>query len=365
MIMAAVPRSDVGRAHSLARIEHGQRQPMPRVSVIMPAFNAAPYLRQAIESVLGQRFTDLELIVVDDGSTDETAQIAHGLAADDRRLKVLSQPNSGRPAPGRNRALAVAAGEYVSFLDADDYYAPDRVGTLVAALDRHRHWVAAFHDLIYVDRDGRPREGTYLTDGGFKEAAARHLEPIGDDWHECGERFFVFQSLRYAALHTQSVMIARERLPEGLVRFDERYRIVDDTDLWIRVGRAGRMGFLDRCLSYYRLHDTNLTRNTLRLVEDSIKLHVRNLERVRDALTDVETKQYRQKIARYSAELAYGLLLAGDPAGARDRYRRAFAWSPESRYVAGYLKSALPGTVRDALRGIVTRLRSHRRFPAS
>src|SRR5213078_796455 len=92
---------------------------MPEVSVIMPAFDAERYLPAAIDSVLRQTNADLELLIVDDGSSDETAQIARWYAARDPRVRVLQQPNAG-PGPARNTGFRAAQGRYLAFLDSDD-----------------------------------------------------------------------------------------------------------------------------------------------------------------------------------------------------------------------------------------------------
>ena len=90
-----------------------------KVSVILPVFNEEKYIQQAIESVLNQTLTDFELIIVDDGSTDDTLNIIRSF--DDKRIKLITQDNSG-PGASRNRAMKVAVGEYITFLDGDDWY---------------------------------------------------------------------------------------------------------------------------------------------------------------------------------------------------------------------------------------------------
>ena len=105
---------------------------MARVSVVVPLYNKQASIRASVDSVLGQTFADLELIVVDDGSTDRGPALVSAL--EDPRLRSLSQANAG-PGPARNRGLAEARGEYVAFLDADDEWDPDVLALAVAALD--------------------------------------------------------------------------------------------------------------------------------------------------------------------------------------------------------------------------------------
>jgi len=107
---------------------------MPAVSVIMPAFDAERYLPAAIDSVLRQTYADLELLIVDDGSSDETAQIGRWYAARDPRVRVLQQPNAG-PGPARNTGFRAAQGRYLAFLDSDDEWDDTFLAEHVAILD--------------------------------------------------------------------------------------------------------------------------------------------------------------------------------------------------------------------------------------
>src|SRR5690606_22343556 len=109
----------------------------PKVSVIIPAFNAVEYVRDAVQSVRDQTIEHdaVEILVVDDGSTDGTAEVLAELADEDPRLIVRSQENSGTPGGARNPALDRAAGEYVFFLDSDDKLAPDALRRMVATAD--------------------------------------------------------------------------------------------------------------------------------------------------------------------------------------------------------------------------------------
>lgn len=108
---------------------------MPTVSVIVPAYNAGQTIERCVRSVLDQTLDDLELIVVDDGSTDDTAEKAREAFRQDRRALILSQPNAGAGA-ARNAGMAEASGEFLYFLDADDWAVPDALAILVGAIER-------------------------------------------------------------------------------------------------------------------------------------------------------------------------------------------------------------------------------------
>ena len=123
-----------------------------RITVVTPAYNAAPYIADAVRSVLGQTHHDLRLVVVDDGSTDATSAVVTGFA--DPRLRLIWQCNAG-VAAARNRGMAAAEGEALLFLDADDWLAPTALATLAATLDAAPEAVAAVGGYAFVDAGGR------------------------------------------------------------------------------------------------------------------------------------------------------------------------------------------------------------------
>lgn len=121
------------------------------ISVIIPAYNSAVTLPRAVESALRQQITDIELIIVNDGSRDRTAEVAGQLAAADQRVRVLSLPqNLGKPA-AMNRGVAEARGDWVAVLDADDWYAPNRLSALLAAAEREQVDLVADNQFLYDD----------------------------------------------------------------------------------------------------------------------------------------------------------------------------------------------------------------------
>src|SRR5947207_1048297 len=105
----------------------------PRVSILVPAYNAAPFLNRAVRSALHQTMADVEVIVVNDASTDATLEVAQSLAAEDRRVRVLSNEVNLGEARTRNRALAAAGGTWIALLDADDAWLPSRLERMLAA----------------------------------------------------------------------------------------------------------------------------------------------------------------------------------------------------------------------------------------
>lgn len=131
---------------------------MPRVTVVTAAYNAAPYIAEAVESVLAQTYTDLEYIVVDDGSTDNTAAI---VARCGPRVSLIRQENAGE-GPARNRGFALAGGDYVAVIDADDVWAPDKLERQVLAMEGHPDAGLCYTNASSVRADGSVLEAVLV-----------------------------------------------------------------------------------------------------------------------------------------------------------------------------------------------------------
>jgi glycosyltransferase involved in cell wall biosynthesis len=305
----------------------------PRVSIIVAVYNGEAHVEEALRSLLGQGWADLEVIVVDDGSTDGTPAVLARIAREDRRVIVCPRANSGRPACARNTGLAIARGEYIGFLDHDDFSAPQRIATMVEALDQHPDWVAAFHDIAMVDVDGRPLAETYLGNGRFSRMAGEVLRPLGGNWYASGEGYARFACLNITGMHTQSVLIARRRLGEFDLRFDEDFLICEDTDMWMRLALTGPVGFLDRVLGSYRRHPASLTTREVAFLQSAIQVHVHNFERVRARFDAATLKACRRRIAEHCVALGWHFQQQSQMAAARRSYRQALRWWLRPRYV--------------------------------
>lgn len=204
----------------------------PRVSVIIPTFNRSSYLRQAIASVLAQTWSDFEIVVVDDGSTDDTA--AAVAAFDDVRIVTLRQDNAGRSV-ARNRGLAQARGEYIAFLDDDDLYLPDKLAVQTAFLDDYTEIGLAAGGARMIAADG---------------SLLRTWQP----WR--GQPDLALPRCLYACpLLTCSVLIRRSWLATLDHWFDAEMDRAEDTDLWIRLLLAGcSMAWTQHVVCAYRQH---------------------------------------------------------------------------------------------------------------
>jgi GT2 family glycosyltransferase len=190
---------------------------MPTVSVITPAFNAAGFLSTAVASVLAQTFADLELLIVDDGSTDDTLAVSRRLAAGDARVRVLHQPNAG-PGPARNTAFREARGRYFAFLDSDDEWHPEFLASHVAVLERRPDIDVLIGNawLRGGSRDGRPARP--VRGGGRVMSLA---EILADE-----DALFI-------------MAVFRREVVEAIGGFDPALLTNEEAEMWWRAAIAG------------------------------------------------------------------------------------------------------------------------------
>lgn len=198
----------------------------PRVSVIIPAYNAAWCVRRAVDSVLAQDFHDYELIVVDDGSQDDTAAV---LASYGDALRVMSKANGGLSS-ARNMAIAAVRGEYVAFLDADDWWMPDKLARQVAMMEFRP-------ELVFCSTATAVRtpEGLGLPDWPCGAGTGSVLERI-------------FRENAYVAGSGSSVLARREAFAH-VGGFDETLSSLEDIDMWMRLASVGEYACINALLT--------------------------------------------------------------------------------------------------------------------
>lgn len=210
----------------------------PAVSIIIPTYNRASLVREAALSVLAQTFEDFELIIVDDGSTDGTADALAGL---DDRLRYVPQANAGRSA-ARNRGLELAAGEFVAFLDSDDLFLPTKLERQVGHMRRPGAAAMSYTSAVNTDAEGNRYPFDY-------EASAR-----GDIYSRVAMYIPVTVCL-------PTVMVRRSVLDE-IGGFDERLDRFEDTDMWRRIAKRHRVDAIREPLTAVRFHDGNQMERT-------------------------------------------------------------------------------------------------------
>ncbi len=211
---------------------------MPLVSVIIPTRNRAHLLSEAIESVLTQTFWDFELIIVDDGSTDRTAEVVAGY--DDRRIVYYAQEKQERGA-ARNRGVGVSQGKYITFLDDDDWYLPRKLDVQAGYLNMHPEvgMVISGWDRVNEARELVRMERPWL----------HHPQPVLKDW------------LFAAMAHVAAVLMRRSWF-EQVGGFNDDLAPAEDTHLWFKLAEVGcPIGWVKEVVFTQRLHSSNSVRN--------------------------------------------------------------------------------------------------------
>jgi GT2 family glycosyltransferase len=208
----------------------------PTVSVLLPTYDRAYYLEGSVRSVLDQEYADLELIVIDDGSTDGTAALLAGI--DDPRLRVLRRSHAGISA-ALNAGLGTARGRYIARNDSDDLWHPALLATLLPVLERAPHLGFAYACSALVDADGAPKSET-------RGMPPRH--PADG-----------FRSLLYSDCSVAVTTIYRRRCLDEVGGWDPASDVAEDWDLALRVARHHPFRFVDRILAMIREHPGNAT----------------------------------------------------------------------------------------------------------
>jgi glycosyltransferase involved in cell wall biosynthesis len=216
----------------------------PRVSVLMPVHNAERYLSEAIESVLGQSFGALELVIIDDGSTDGSPAIAERFAHGDPRVKLLRNPRNLGIVATRNRAFeaADARSEYFAIMDGDDVCLPDRIARQVEFLDSHPEHALVGGNTLIIDEQGRV---------------------IGERVYPSEHAQIVKVIARYNPIAQPTVMLRRSALAQ-VGTYDERYARCQDYDLWLRTAARFKLANLPVFTLKYRISATQGKRVRLR-----------------------------------------------------------------------------------------------------
>lgn len=270
------------------------REPNLLVSVIIPSYNRWPMLGEAVDSVLAQTVREYELIVVDDGSTDETPRRLRDYGA---RLTMLSQSRRG-VAAARNLGARQASGRYLAFLDSDDTWQPVKLERQLAFMERNPEVEICQTDEIWVRNGVRvnPRH--------------RHRKPSGD----------IFRASLDLCLVSPSAVMMRRGLFERVGGFDESFPVCEDYDLWLRIAKDTEVSLIPEALVTKRGgHADQLSRSTWGF--DRFRVH--SIANLLDAGLEGEKAEWAlEAMAKKVTILAQGFRKRGNEAMAREYEER-------------------------------------------
>lgn len=243
----------------------------PEVSVVIPCFNAEATIVRALRSVVDQHFEELEIILVDDGSSDGTVAAAESLGL--ANLVITANPGRKGASAARNRGIALAKGRYIAFLDADDAWLPGKLQSQIRALEANPEAVFVSARCRAV-KEGSDQEG-WLYD---------RLEPRSgkEVWRTL---------LAYNFIGTPSVVVRREALDRA-GPFDESLAVAEDQDLWIRLSMLGELEFIDRPLVRVYLRAGSLSNeNVLWRVDHEIAMVRRHVKALGNRISASERRR--------------------------------------------------------------------------
>ena len=288
----------------------------PQISVVMPAYNSAGFVRRAIESVWAQTLTPVELIVVDDGSLDDTSAVAKSV---DPRTIVIRQENGG-PGAARNRGVKEARGNWIAFIDADDAWRPRKLETQRPQMLRPEIDVVFSHVVDPLERD-------------------------------CVEFELKFDDLwRHNYIGLSTSVVRREAF-ERIGGFDEDRGVlgIEDYNLWLRMASRGtRFAFLKDELVEYTPAAGNLSSNYWKIA----RCAARNAEKVAE-FSGMDPKKLEAKLAAIYEEYGIALLYARDLKGARTYLRESLKHRPDHKNAVRWLTTFAPRPVLDLRRNLV------------
>ena len=274
----------------------------PLVSVIMPAYNTEKYIAESIQSVLDQSYTNWELLVVDDGSTDQTAEIVRAFAAKDGRVKYLFQQNGGQ-SKARNTGIQNAGGSLLAFLDSDDVWLPEKLQLQM------RTMVATKVDVVYSN-------GFVIYEPGAASGPSDF--PIIAGSVEGPKMFDLLLLLNF--IPVQSVVLRREVFDKA-GPFDESL-LCEDYDLWLKIAASGASFYgMSEKLIKYRRHPTATTHENSKLLQPMLRVVSRHIET--SALDD---RKKRARVRRLYRDLIAALIEEGKLPEAREMLNEFAAW---------------------------------------
>lgn len=206
---------------------------MPMISVLMPVYNAATYVRHALNSISNQTLRDIEIVVVDDGSSDRSRRIVRQCASKDSRIRLISRPNTGIVG-ALNDGLAECRSEFIARMDADDWSHPERLEWQLTFMRTHPEVVACGTSAWIIDPSGR--------------RVGQHRPPL----ESSGIEENLLRGNGGSFLHPS--MMVRTKILLGLGGYNQDFDLAEDLDLYFRLLQKGRIGNLSKPLIHYRQH---------------------------------------------------------------------------------------------------------------
>lgn len=251
-----------------------------KISVIIPTYNSSAYVERTLDSVLNQRELPDEIVIVDDGSTDNTIKVLEEYGEKHRdvfsNIRVFQQANRGAGA-ARNRAVKEAHGEWVAFLDSDDIWMPEKLMAVKTAIRDYPDAAIIAHDEYAVDE---------------KDLESRQLCKLHESYDDSQDLFI---QLYKGNLFSTSCMVIKKEVIEKADGFDERLRSAQDYDLWIRCSLNGKLHYIPEPYEIYVTREGNITSNTYRRYNCEMRICRKYISELKKRLGKKKAKKIIRK----------------------------------------------------------------------
>lgn len=290
---------------------------MPKVSVVIPAYNAMLYLPETLESVLSQTFADFEVLIINDGSSDNIAQWFSKVT--DPRVILISQENQGLPGT-RNKGIAHAQGEYIAFLDADDLWEPTKLEKQVRCLEDKTAVGLVYTWAVLVDERGNPTG----------RVIASYVE--GHVWEKM---------LEDDMIRNGSSAMVRRCCFETVGVFDQSLASAEDRDMWIRIAFRYPFAVIQEPLLRYRQHSNSMSKNRQRMFESLRTVIEKSFQSVPLELLYLRNRSY----ARINLDLAWHYIGEGDYKKAIHFRQQVLLHYPQLRLSENFIRLSLAITL--------------------
>lgn len=270
---------------------------MPKVSVITAAYNHVQFVRQAVESVLNQTYRDFEYIVVDDGSSDGTAEVLKSFGD---RIHYIRKENKG-VASARNHGIRKSSGDYIAILDSDDAWMPNKLERQMPTFEERPETAVVYSQACIIDAAGKRNSDDLLGEPLNPETAFDDL-------------------LRHDPIPVLTAIVKRKCIDE-LGGFTEPLTAISDWDLWVRISTRWPIAFIPEPLAFYRIHG----RNSYITLNNSGQVNRQHLLMLRDTTNALSGNRFeiKSKKERLEATFAYLVLQQAYGLLSRSQYSEA------------------------------------------
>lgn len=315
----------------------------PKVSIVVPAYNSGRFLPDALESAVAQTYKNTEIIVINDGSTDNTEELLRPWYD---RITYVAQRNMGLPS-ALNAGLKRASGDYIAILDADDIWERDKIAAQVILMEEFPEVGLSYTNFLPFGDPVDFRTGFDENDGALRRYCSTSVAP--DVYLITSSGLFRDLLVEQAFPKPSSTMI-RKQCFEKVGSFNERLSFCQDTEMTLRISKYFQFGYIDRCLLRRRIHADSLA--SIQSQRDYALEHIEMFRTLADfvPLTHEEKLQCRRVLASYHAAAGYIEFSERRMALSRRHFLSSLRLNPTPWTLAYFSASCLPGFAVDTLR---------------